>query len=101
MTDRPEFNAEIEELAELIIPCLPEVWEKTCILFEDYDMPESFGIDSYCLVDGQKVPVEFSSEEVDSLVELFGIIQQKCRGKWKTARLELTCEGKFKFNFEY
>jgi len=51
--------------------------------------------------DGQKVPVEFSSEEVDSLVELFGIIQQKCRGKWKIARLELTYEGKFKFNFEY
>ena len=101
MSDKPEFNAEIEKLADLILPCLPEVWEKTYVLFEDHGMPGSFGIDSYCLVDGQKVPVEFSSEEVDSLVELFGIIQQKCRGKWKTASFELTWEGDCEMNFEY
>ncbi|MCQ2377943.1 MAG: hypothetical protein MJ016_01880 [Victivallaceae bacterium] len=100
MTDCPDFLAEMQSLADLIIPDLPDDWEKTHILFEDYGHG-SFGIKSYCLIAEQKTPVPFSDDDIDSIAELFGAIRKKCRVEWKIAHYELSNTLKCKMHFEY
>ena len=100
MIDKIDFSAEIQSLADLIIPDLPDDWEKTYIVFEDYGKG-AWGIDSYCLVKGEKFPADFSVDDGDSIAELFGAIRKKCRAEWKIARLKFNNNYKWEISFEY
>ena len=100
MSNEIDFSEEMQSLANVVAQYAPDNWESMFTAFEEYD-PGDYGIDSYAIVNNEKIPVDFDEEDIDALERLFKSIQKKSVESWKVAQFSFTNEGDCELNFEY
>ena len=100
MTDEIDLCAEMQELANVVVPQAPDKWETLNVIFEFYE-EGGYGIDAWADVAKKRTPIDFEEDEIDKLEILFQSIQTKTRNSWKKAQFVLSNEGECEMSFDY